>query len=144
MTLYRLYLTDSERKTLESWKRKLKSESLKLQKIQILLNSDENVVRRSSTELKAILGISIKTIERVRRQFCEEGLSMFEPKLRKTRCDKKIDARVEAHLTTLMCQSPPDEKKKWELKMLADRLIELKVVEHISTTMVSRLLKKTN
>lgn len=84
----------------------------------------------------------MKTIERVRRQFCEQGLEMFAAKVRKTRSDKKIDGRVEAHLTTLLCLSPPDGKAKWELKMLSDRLIELKVVEHISTTMVRRLLKK--
>ena len=108
------------------------------------MNSDENELRRSSTELKAVWGISVKTIERLRRQFCGEGMGMFEPKLRKTRCDKKIDARVGAHLTALMCQSPPLGKPRWELKMLADRLVELKVVEHIFTTMVGRLLKKTN
>ena len=144
MTIYRLYLSLEEREVLVSWKRKLKKESTKLQRIQIILNSDENVLRRSSTELQAILGISVKTIERVRRQFCEEGMKMFEPKVRKTRCDKKIDARVEAHLTALMCQAPLDNKPKWELKMLADRLVALEVVEHISTTMVRRLLKKTN
>lgn len=69
-------------------------------------------------------------------------MGVFDKKPRKTRSDKKIDARVEAHLTVLMCQSPPDEKPRWELKMLAGKLVELKVVEHISTTMVGRLLKK--
>ena len=72
-----------------------------------------------------MLGISTKTSERVRRQFCEEGMSMFGPKVRETRSDKKIDERVEAHLTALLCQSPPDEKLKWELRMLADWLAEL-------------------
>ena len=67
---------------------------------------------------------------------------MFAPKVRKTRSDKKIDGRVEAHLTALLCQSPPDEQPKWGLRLLADRLVELHVVEHISTTMVARLLKK--
>jgi hypothetical protein len=87
------------------------------------------------------LGISVKTIERLRRQFCGEGMMMFGPQLRKIRCDKKIDARVEAPLMALTCQSLPVGKPKWELKMLADRSVELKVLEHISTTMVGRLLK---
>ena len=69
---------------------------------------------------------------------------MFEPKVRKVRSDKKIDGRVEAHLTTLLCQSPPEGKPRWELKMLADKLIELEVVEHIRATMVGRLIKKTS
>ncbi len=69
---------------------------------------------------------------------------MFEPKERKVRRDKKIDGRVEAHLATLLCQSPPAGKPRWELQMVADKLIELQVVEHISTTMVRRLIKKMN
>ena len=51
---------------------------------------------------------------------------------------------MEAHLTALLCQNPPDEQPRWQLKLLAERLVELEVVEHISTTMVARLLKKTN
>ena len=97
-----------------------------------------------ATALAAVLGTSTKTVERVRRQFCEEGLALFAPTVRKTRLDKKIDGRVEAHLTALVCQSPPDEAPAWGLQVLADRLVELHVVAHISTTMVARLLKKTN
>ena len=144
MTLYRLYLTAEERQTLEGWRKKYKSHSPKLRQIQILLNSDEHTGRRPATELAAVLGTCTKTVERVRHQFCEAGLAMFEPKIRKTRSDKKIDGRVEAHLIALVCQSPPDQTPVWRLKMLADRLIELEVVEHISTTMVARLLKETN
>lgn len=144
MTVYRLYLTPEERLSLESWVKKGKHSSKKVQQAQILLNSDENVERKSSTLLKGIIGVSVKTIERVRRQFCEEGMEMFIQKPRKTRSDKKNDGRVEAHLTTLLCQLPPNNKPKWELKMLSDRLIELNVVEHISVTMVRKILKKMN
>ncbi len=144
MILYRLFLTAEERQTLEGWQKKYKSHSPKLQRIQILLNSDEQVGRLPAAELAPVLGVCTRTVERVRRQFCEEGLAMFEPKVRKTRSDKKIDGRVEAHLTALLCQSPPDEQPRWQLKLLADRLVELEVVAHISTTMVARLLKKTN
>ena len=118
--------------------------SPKLRQIQILLNSDEHTGQRTATALAAVLGTSTKTVERFRRQFCEEDLALFMPKVRQTRSDKKIDGRVEAHLTTLVCQSPPDEAPAWRLQVLADRLGELKIVEHISTTMVARLLKKTN
>ena len=142
--IYRLYLIEDERQTLESWVKKGKSSAKRVQYAQIILNSDENVGRQSSMILKDILGVSVRTIERVRRSFCEEGLGMFEVKLRKVRSDKKIDGRVEAHLTTLLCQSPPDGKPKWELKMLSEKLIEFEVVEHISTTMVGRLIKKMN
>lgn len=144
MIIYRLQLTSEERTTLESWVKKGKSTAKKVQYAQILLTSDEQVERKSSTLLSAILGVSVKTIERVRRAFCEQGMALFEPKPRQTRSDKKIDGRVEAHLTALLCQPPPDEKPRWALKLLAQRLIEVEVVEHISTTMVGRLLKKTS
>lgn len=142
MTVYRLHLTKAERLTLESWVKKGKHSTKKVQYAQILLNSDENVERKTARLLQDILGLSVKTIERVRRQFCEQGLEMFTLKPRKTRSDKKIDGRVEAHLTALLCQSPPHAKPKWELSMLSDRLIALNVVEHISVTMVRRVLKK--
>lgn len=116
MTVYRLHLTTQERLTLESWVKKDKHTTQKVQQSQILLNSDENFERKSSTLLKDILGLSVKTIERVRRQFCQERMGMFIPKPRKTRSDKKVDGRIEAHLTTLLCQSPPNNKPKWALK----------------------------
>lgn len=50
---------------------------------------------------------------------------MFELKPRKIRSDKKINGRVEAHLTALLCQSPTDEHPRWQLKLLAERLVEL-------------------
>lgn len=144
MTVYRLYLSSSERLTLESWVKKGKHSTKKVQSAQILLNSDEHVERKSATVLKDIIGVSVKTIERVRRQFCEEGMEMFTPKPRKTRSDKKLDGRVEAHLSAILCQSPPGDKPRWELQMLSDRLVELNVVERISVTSVRKLLKKTN
>lgn len=144
MTLYKMHLTEDERGTLESWVAKGKHNSRKVQYAQILLNSNQNTGRKSCTLLAGILGVSVKTVERVRRRFCEQGMEIFTPKVRKSRSDKKIDGRVEAHLSALLCQSPPESKPRWQLKMLCDKLIELQVVEHISTTMIRRLLKKTN
>jgi hypothetical protein len=71
-------------------------------------------------------------------------MGMFDQKARKTRSDKKIDGRVEAHLVALVCQGPPEGESKWKLQLLAERLVELQLVEHISATMVGRLLKKMN
>ena len=153
MTKYRLHLTVTERAMFTDWVQKGKRKAQDIQKAHILLNSDEEVERKSETFISDTFAVSVKTVERVRKEFCIEGVKMFEPKLRQTRSDKKIDARVEAHLITLLCQSPieeesesekPEGSKKWKLQMLANRLIELEVVEHISTTMVSKLLKKTN
>lgn len=144
MIIHRLYLTAEERQTLEGWQKKYKKQSTKLRQIQIVLNSDEATGRRPASELAPVLGVSTRTIERVRCPFCQEGMGLFAPKVRKTRSDKKIDGRTEAHLTALLCQSPPGDEPRWKLQMLAERLVALHVVEHLSTTMVARLLKKTN
>jgi len=144
MIIHRLHLTAEERQTLEGWQKKYKKQSAKLRQIQIVLNSDEATGRLPAGELAPVLGVSTRTIERVRCQFCAEGLGMFEVKVRKTRLDKKIDGRVEAHLTAQLCQSPPDDEPRWKLQVLAERLVTLQVVEHISTTLVRRVLKKTN
>lgn len=114
MTVYRLYLTESKRQTLESWVKKGKTSTKRAQYAQILLNSDKNIERKSPTVLKTIIGVSVKTIERVRRQFCEQGMGMFDSKPRKTRSDKKIDGRVQAHLSALLCQSSPNDKPRVE------------------------------
>ena len=144
MTKFRIHLIPTERETLLSRVKKGKQQAKAIKIAHVLLNSDESVERKSETFIAENFQVSVRVVERIRKQFCEEGMGIFDKKDRKPRSDKKIDARVDAYLTTLMCQSPPDGKPKWELKMLADRLIELKVVEHISTTMIGRLLKKMN
>ncbi len=142
--MYRLHLIPTERETLEAWVKKGKGSTSRVKYAQILLNSDENTKRISSAVLSPVIGVSVRTIERVRRQFCEQGMALFEAKPRKIRSDKRIDGRVEAHLTALLCQAPPDGEPKWKLQLLSEKLIELQVVEHISKTMVARLIKKTN
>lgn len=142
MITYRLYLSCEERSTLESWVKKPTMRARKVRDAKILLGSDENVERYSSTILELSIGVSSKTIERTRKSFCEQGMTMFEPKPRKPRSDIKVDGRVEAHLIALLSQTPPDGEDRWKLQLLADRLVELEVVESISKTMVSRVLKK--
>ena len=142
MTKFRIHLTPLERDTLLSRVKKGNQPAKSIRIAHVLLNSDESTGRKSETFIAENFQVSVRVVEGIRKQFCEEGMGIFDKKIRKTRSDKKIDARVEAHLTTLMCQSRPAGKPKWALKLLADELIALQVVEHISTTMVGKLLKK--
>lgn len=141
---YRIYLSEQERKTLTEWVRKGTSKAKTIQQAQVLLNSDQKMGKRSALELAANYHLSERSVERIRKQFFAQGMDMFEKKERKTRSDKNLDGRVEAHLVALVCAGPPQGESRWKLQLLADRLLELKVVEHISSTMVARLLKKTN
>jgi hypothetical protein len=56
----------------------------------------------------------------------------------------KLDGRGEAHLIATVCSPPPDDRPRWTLQLLADRLVELQVVESISYETVRRTLKKTS
>jgi len=144
MHKYRIYLSEEEKQTLRDWVKKGTGKAKVIQQAQVLLGSDETTGKRSAGELAENYHLSERSVERIRKQFFEEGMEMFEKKERKTRSDKKIDGRAEAHLLALVCAGPPEGESKWKLQMLADRLVELQVVEHISSTMVARLLKKTN
>lgn len=133
-----------EREVLLSYVTKGKHSARTIQYAHILLCSDEQVERQSEKMISQKYHMSTKMVERVRKSFCEEGMDIFTKKLRKTRSDKKLDARVESHLIALCCQAAPNNLPRWTLKMLADRLIELEVVDSITPMSVCNLLKKTN
>jgi|GEM_PF-2839711 len=71
-------------------------------------------------------------------------MGVFETKIRKERSDKKIDDRVEAYLIALVCSEPPQGYAQWKLQLLADKLIEIKVIDSVSATAVGTTLKKMN
>lgn len=144
MLKYRIRLTQEESETLLEWVKTGERKAKVIQQAQVLLGSDEARGRQHEGDLAQQYHLSIRSVERIRKQFFEQGMGMFDKKARKTRSDKKIDGRVEAHLVALVCQGPPEGESKWKLQLLAERLVELRLVEHISSTMVGRLLKKMN
>jgi hypothetical protein len=92
-----------------------------------------------------VLQTSMRMIDRVKQKFVEEGFeACLERKpLSKTK-EKKADGEVEAHLIALSCSKPPKGYSRWSLRMLADKMAELKYVEDISHETVRRVLKKTS
>ncbi len=144
MHKYKIHLSEQERETLLEWVKTGERKAKVIQQAQVLLGSDETKGRVREDELAGRYHLSVRSVERIRKRFFEQGMDMFEKQVRKTRSDKKIDGRVEAHLVALVCQGPPEGESRWKWQLLADRLVELQVVEHISSTMVGRLLKKTN
>jgi transposase len=90
------------------------------------------------------LDISIRSIEMLRRRFVEEGLDACL-KRRESRFPNirhKIDGEKEARLIALSCSAPPPGRVRWTLRLLADRLVELQVVDNISHETIRRTLKK--
>ena len=85
------------------------------------------------------------TVERVRQRFVEQGLEAALGRKKQDRPSRprKLDGRAEARLIALACSAPPDGRKAWTMKLLADRLVELEVVDSVSDETVRRALKKT-
>jgi len=91
------------------------------------------------------LDINRNTVWRVRAQFAAEGLdATLHKKKAKDRPYRKLDGAQEARLVALTCSDPPEGHTRWTMKLLSERLVELKVVEAIDPSTVWRTLQKTN
>ena len=113
----------------------------------ILLNCDEGGFsdKVNNGDVAKVLKIGARTIDRVKRKFVEEGYeSVLENKPTTRVYERKADGEVEAHLVALSCSEAPEGFSKWSLRLLADKMVELKYVEDISYETVRRVLKKTN
>jgi hypothetical protein len=113
----------------------------------ILLNCDEGTFSAKVTneQISKVLKIGMRTIDRVKRKFIEEGFEACLERRPTTRVyETKTDGDVEAKLVTLCCSEPPKGYAKWSLRLLADKMVELNYVESISHVTVGSILKKTN
>ena len=112
----------------------------------ILLKADhgEGGPGWSDAAIAGALDVNPSTVLRVRKQFVTEGL---EPTLSRKRPDRiyerRLDGDQEAHLVALTCGTPPEGQARWSLRLLADELVRLEVVEAISYETVRQTLKKT-
>jgi hypothetical protein len=114
----------------------------------ILLKADQSKdgAAWSDEQIGDAFGITVQSIERVRKQFVEEGFDAVlarRPYTQKV-SRKKIDGEVEAHLVALSCSEPPTGHARWTLRLLADSIIELGYVDTISYEAVRQTLKKTS
>jgi transposase len=113
----------------------------------ILLNCDEGEYSEkvANKQISKILKIGMRTIDRVKKRFVEDGLEgVLERRPTSRVYEKKIDGDVEAKLVQLCCSDPPTGYSKWSLRLLADKMVELEYVESISYVAVRNVLKKTN
>lgn len=113
----------------------------------ILLNCDVGKYSDKVTneQISKVLKIGMRTIDRIKKKFIEEGFeASLERRPTQRIYEKKVDGDVEAKLVTLCCSEPPKGFAKWSLRLLADKMVELKYVESISHVTVRSVLKKTN
>lgn len=113
----------------------------------ILLNCDEGPYGQKvgNEQLAKLLRVNARTIERVKKRFCEEGWeAALQRKPSRRTYDRKVDGEVEAHLVQLCCSEPPKGRTRWTLRLLADKMVELHYVDRISYVTVREVLKKMN
>lgn len=113
----------------------------------VLLNCDEGEYSQKVTneEISKILKVGMRTIDRIKKKFIEEGFeSILERRISTRIYDKKSDGDFEANLVALCCSEPPKGFSKWSLRLLADKMVELKYVESVTHVTVRSVLKKTN
>lgn len=147
MQKYKVTLTKEEREELAAITQKGKHRSQKVLNALILLNCDEGDCqedRSKNIDIASVLQISMRKIDRIKKCFVEEGLDVALNGTKGQReYEKKADGDFEAHLIALSCSEPPEGFARWSLRLLADKVVELKYVENISHETIRRVLKKT-
>ena len=112
-----------------------------MKRAQILLKADEGL---KDAEIVSALNTSGPTVERIRKRFVQGNLEKALYDDPRPGSQTKLDGRAEAELIALACSDVPDGHAKWSLRMLADKLVELEIVEGISHETVRQTLKKMN
>lgn len=144
---YTYMLTDDERDQLTALVRSNKTSADKLKRAQLILKAEAapSGPGLHDYEVAQALGRGRVTVERIRKRVCEEGpLACLLPKKRNRTYERIMDGTAEAKLISLVCSSPPDGYGRWSLSLLAERMVALEYVPHISDEAVRLTLKKMN
>lgn len=138
---YIINLTVEERAALESLVRG-KTAARKRQRAQILLKADDGL---TDAEIAEELEVTQRTVERVRERCCVYGLQPAVEQRKPPRPPRApvLDGAAEARLVQIACSEPPDGRASWTLSLLANRMVELRIVDTVSRTTICRRLKKT-
>lgn len=111
-----------------------------IKRAQVLLAADR---QRSDPWIVEHHEVSHATVYNTRRRYCTEGLQAVLTEKPRPGAPKKLDGRGEARFTAIACSDPPAGRHRWTVRLLADKLVELEIVEAISPATVGTLLKKT-
>ena len=138
---YFVELEPVEREAVLELTRKGELSARKMKRAQILLKADEGW---KDDDIMAALNTSRSTVERTRKRFVEGGLDRALNEDPRPGQRTKLDEKGQAHLIAIACSEAPGGRDHWALRLLADRLVELGVVESISHETVRQALKKAN
>jgi transposase len=144
---YIVTLTEAERQMLQAMLSKGKAAARKLAHARILLKADASLGGPDWDDAAIAQGLEVgrATVERVRKEFVEDGLDAALNRRKPRReYDRTLDGDGEAHLVALACSQAPEGRSRWTLRLLADRMVRLEYVDEVSKDTVCRVLKKTS
>ncbi len=144
---YRVTLTEDERTMLTTLINAGTAPARMLTHARTLLKADQAVGGPAWTDeaIHEALDVSLSTIARVRERFVEESIEAALQRRPASRTrERLLDGSEEAHLLALTCSPPPAGQERWSLRLLADKMVELEYVAHLSHETVRQTLKKTN
>jgi transposase len=143
---YIVTLTQQEQQMLRQMVSRGKGAARKLMHARILLKADNSAGEGwDDAAIAEGLEVGRATVERVRKEFVEDGLeAALERKKPHRQYRRKLDGDGEAHLIALACGQSPEGTSRWTLRLLADRMVALEYVDYLSYETVRQVLKKTN
>lgn len=145
---YRVTLTKEERDSLQelSTTGNRAAKTIIHARALLLLDAGEFGPKWQVPDVAAALGVVSRTLERLKLRFVEEGLDAAIQRKERDTPPRKIvfDGAFEARLLALACSTAPEGHSRWTIRLLADKLVELKIVPSVSTMTVCNVLKKTN
>jgi len=145
---YRVTLTQEERKELETLTKRGKTHARRFTHARALLLCDvgESGPAWKVEDVAEALGITSRTIEKLKKRFVEEGLDVALDRKQREKPPREVtfDGAFEARLIALACSDIPEGHTRWTVRLLADKAVELKFAESVSHMTVQRALKKTN
>ena len=138
---YLVTLSEPERTQLRALLRKGHASARRIARTHILLLADEG---HGDAAIATHVHVGALTVHRVRKRYAEAGLDAALGERPRPGGQPTLDHKQEALLIALTCSEPPDERPKWTMQLLADRLVAIGVVDTISDETVRRVLKKTS
>ena len=137
---YRITLSDEEERQLNDLTSKGQAKAREFKRAMILLKANEGL---TDPQIMAALNVSRPCVERIRKRYVTGGLEKAIHDDPRPGQKRKLDGRGEAHLIAITCTAVPDGYEHWELRLLADKLVEQGIVDRISHETVRQVLKKT-
>ena len=139
--VYVVNLSEAERSQLMRLTTQGREAERKVRRAQVLLHADAG---KSDKAIVEQVGVSVATVERIRRQYATAGLEAALAEKPRSGRPVGISGETRAKVTTLACSTPPAGRSRWTLRLLAAKVVELAETETVSYQSVRAILKKTN